>query len=605
MVEVGNNLDPDEEFDVLHNILDFPMECLEEDEVAEDWDMNNPQCLGPIPSDVLMGISMISDENFNSKSPSLFPRPVAPIPPKRKFAEVQKSGSFCTQSPVSILESSGSYSREKSFPIKSDNAIPVQSRSKRVRYGGINPWLSAARGISTSILTSNARRSKVSRKRVFQLPAAMDLVESSSRNVDSSLDGSDPAHLQNTSKPCLLVKKCAHCQTTKTPLWRWGPLGRKTLCNACGVRFRSGRLFPEYRPAASPTFVPSQHSNSHGKVEEMRNKAERLSVKIKIQIVSAPEQMQLAKQAGTSSSLLPPQIVGAPEQEQLTKHIDTFVGVPEGNQLTKHVDTSSSLKSPQIAGVLKRKQLMKHADTSFSLIPPQIARVPEHKQLAMHVDNSISLFPPQIAGASQRKWLAKYCTYRSHIPSQNEFTNVHESGAVCTENHVSLLDSSDSSLSEKSSSIMSTRLKRIKPAGAITASPSTCRKTSNARAGKECRKKSCHLPVAMDVSKNDESSLDVSDPARPAAVKKCAHCQSTKTPQWREGPLGPRTLCNACGVRHRSGCLLPEYRPAASPTFVPSQHSNFHSKVVQMRINATCSTAESKQGRTYISEATS
>lgn len=30
---------------------------------------------------------------------------------------------------------------------------------------------------------------------------------------------------------------------------------------------------------------------------------------------------------------------------------------------------------------------------------------------------------------------------------------------------------------------------------------------------------------------------------------KCAMCGTTRTPQWREGPDGPKTLCNACGVR--------------------------------------------------------
>ncbi|KAI4385741.1 hypothetical protein MLD38_003735 [Melastoma candidum] len=68
------------------------------------------------------------------------------------------------------------------------------------------------------------------------------------------------------------IRKCLHCHITKTPQWRAGPLGPKTLCNACGVRYKSGRLFPEYRPAASPTFVPSLHSNSHKKVLEMRSK---------------------------------------------------------------------------------------------------------------------------------------------------------------------------------------------------------------------------------------------------------------------------------------------------------------------------------------------
>ncbi|KAL5232187.1 hypothetical protein ABZP36_030963 [Zizania latifolia] len=70
------------------------------------------------------------------------------------------------------------------------------------------------------------------------------------------------------------VRQCTHCASEKTPQWRTGPLGPKTLCNACGVRFKSGRLMPEYRPAASPTFVLTQHSNSHRKVMELRRQKE-------------------------------------------------------------------------------------------------------------------------------------------------------------------------------------------------------------------------------------------------------------------------------------------------------------------------------------------
>ncbi|KAJ4831549.1 hypothetical protein Tsubulata_017974 [Turnera subulata] len=69
-------------------------------------------------------------------------------------------------------------------------------------------------------------------------------------------------------------RRCSHCQVQKTPQWRTGPLGPKTLCNACGVRYKSGRLFPEYRPACSPTFSGDIHSNSHRKVLEMRRKKE-------------------------------------------------------------------------------------------------------------------------------------------------------------------------------------------------------------------------------------------------------------------------------------------------------------------------------------------
>ncbi|PHT88832.1 hypothetical protein T459_10938 [Capsicum annuum] len=65
--------------------------------------------------------------------------------------------------------------------------------------------------------------------------------------------------------------------------------------------------------------------------------------------------------------------------------------------------------------------------------------------------------------------------------------------------------------------------------------------------------------------------------------RKCLHCASDKTPQWRTGPMGPKTLCNACGVRYKSGRLVPEYRPASSPTFISAKHSNSHRKVLELR----------------------
>ncbi|XP_073297526.1 GATA transcription factor 8-like isoform X2 [Primulina huaijiensis] len=108
------------------------------------------------------------------------------------------------------------------------------------------------------------------------------------------------------------------------------------------------------------------------------------------------------------------------------------------------------------------------------------------------------------------------------------------------------------------------------------------------------------LPPAKKVLKpvglepNREKKTELTLPAKPTdayqdppplPVRKCLHCEITKTPQWRAGPMGPKTLCNACGVRHKSGRLFPEYRPAASPKFVPSLHSNCHKKVMEMRRN--------------------
>ncbi|XP_047982263.1 GATA transcription factor 15-like [Salvia hispanica] len=37
------------------------------------------------------------------------------------------------------------------------------------------------------------------------------------------------------------AKSCVDCGTSKTPLWRGGPAGPKSLCNACGIRSRKRR----------------------------------------------------------------------------------------------------------------------------------------------------------------------------------------------------------------------------------------------------------------------------------------------------------------------------------------------------------------------------
>ncbi|KAL3032136.1 hypothetical protein AAZX31_02G067600 [Glycine max] len=85
-----------------------------------------------------------------------------------------------------------------------------------------------------------------------------------------------------------------------------------------------------------------------------------------------------------------------------------------------------------------------------------------------------------------------------------------------------------------------------------------------------------------DEINNNNSNND--DNVQHPIPRRCTHCLAQRTPQWRAGPLGPKTLCNACGVRFKSGRLLPEYRPAKSPTFVSYLHSNSHKKVMEMRM---------------------
>ena len=191
---------------------------------------------------------------------------------------------FQISSPVSVLESSSSCSGEKVAPRSPEIYIPVpcgRARSKRQRPATFNPHpvmqlISPASSVGentqpnvTSKASSDSENFAESHP-VIKLPRQA----SGEHKKKKKTKASNPLAQDDTNQnaPVQAVRKCMHCEITKTPQWRAGPMGPKTLCNACGVRYKSGRLFPEYRPAASPTFCPAVHSNSHKKVLEMRNK---------------------------------------------------------------------------------------------------------------------------------------------------------------------------------------------------------------------------------------------------------------------------------------------------------------------------------------------
>lgn len=70
---------------------------------------------------------------------------------------------------------------------------------------------------------------------VADLPILAPDMSSSVEKGSGSLDpGERPAA---GSQP----KACTACNTTKTPLWRGGPSGPMSLCNACGIRYRKKR----------------------------------------------------------------------------------------------------------------------------------------------------------------------------------------------------------------------------------------------------------------------------------------------------------------------------------------------------------------------------
>ncbi|XVE53751.1 hypothetical protein DITRI_Ditri03aG0027900 [Diplodiscus trichospermus] len=144
-----------------------------------------------------------------------------------------------------------------------DMSVPGKARSKRSRVAPCN-W--ASRLLVLSPTTSSSEPDIVV---PVQPPPQNHPKKPIKTTTSKKKDGGEGGGLVNSDG-----RKCLHCATDKTPQWRTGPMGPKTLCNACGVRYKSGRLVPEYRPAASPTFVLTKHSNSHRKVLELRRQKE-------------------------------------------------------------------------------------------------------------------------------------------------------------------------------------------------------------------------------------------------------------------------------------------------------------------------------------------
>jgi hypothetical protein len=201
--------------------------------------------------------------------------------------EPSSCNQFQTSSPVSELDSStSSCSGGKTMPLSPPHHGPQRARSKRPRPATFNPQGAIQRISPSSSTTETPRQAFIAASlssesdnfvesppmKKIQKLAEEEQQKKEKKKIKITFRA-DPTSLHH-NPPVQMVRKCLHCEITKTPQWRAGPMGPKTLCNACGVRYKSGRLFPEYRPAASPTLVPSLHSNSHKKVLEMRSKAE-------------------------------------------------------------------------------------------------------------------------------------------------------------------------------------------------------------------------------------------------------------------------------------------------------------------------------------------
>ncbi|XP_047338296.1 putative GATA transcription factor 22 [Impatiens glandulifera] len=94
------------------------------------------------------------------------------------------------------------------------------------------------------------------------------------RRSSNSIENDHSLINNNITTP---IRVCADCNTTKTPLWRSGPRGPKSLCNACGIRQRKARRAMAAAAAAATTAncASLEVANSSVKIKKPQNKEKR------------------------------------------------------------------------------------------------------------------------------------------------------------------------------------------------------------------------------------------------------------------------------------------------------------------------------------------
>ncbi|KAK7307532.1 hypothetical protein VNO77_40693 [Canavalia gladiata] len=146
-----------------------------------------------------------------------------------------------------------SHSQSNSFSMlfSMPNHKPPYDESNMYDYDydySFTPSSSSSVDCTLSLGTPSTRFTEDEEKRTRR-SFCWDLLQSK-HNPQSQSKSTRPT-LTTTNDP-LLARRCANCDTTSTPLWRNGPRGPKSLCNACGIRFKK-----EERRASAAAATPA------------------------------------------------------------------------------------------------------------------------------------------------------------------------------------------------------------------------------------------------------------------------------------------------------------------------------------------------------------
>ncbi|KAK2977414.1 hypothetical protein RJ640_006043 [Escallonia rubra] len=427
------------------------------------------------------------------------------------------------------METKGSYSQE---PV----AIAKCTRRKVETLGpGIHAF-----GVGSASLHSNLEKEAMQRTNktteeamtedataMLLSPEFVPLISSSSRVTEIK---------ESSFQQSVATKKCLHHERRRTAQSRNGTV--RQICGACS--------------AASPESVLSLHSNSQH------------------------DGHQAIKEAMTEDNRAPPEFIPLSDRSNdVINEIPLSKGSLHDVEIKEMSESNGSLHDVEIKEISSEPSVAIEKRTHLNLARPSQWREgtmrPSIYPCGVHSVSSAALLPFKKVTKRRNKVIYGQPKAEMHsaMPSPPE-------SALLSNNLSRDMESKESSCQRASAAIGSTHC-------GIRRSPQ-CKKVKQNRSiimAEEAITEMNHsmlspseiVPMDINLSREREEIQKISVQP-PLATKICTHCFVTKTPLWRTGPMGTKTLCNACGLKYKKGLLLTQYRPAASPTYGPFLHSS-------------------------------
>ncbi|GAU34770.1 hypothetical protein TSUD_205740 [Trifolium subterraneum] len=104
-----------------------------------------------------------------------------------------------------------------------------------------------------------------------------NIASNSKQKFEDQKQPLSPLGSSSTNNYSNQIRVCSDCNTTKTPLWRSGPRGPKSLCNACGIRQRKARRALALAAASANGTTVTADQTSSVKRKKLQTKKENKS----------------------------------------------------------------------------------------------------------------------------------------------------------------------------------------------------------------------------------------------------------------------------------------------------------------------------------------